>query len=220
MTFSAVILDWRGTLVTTLSWRAWVEEGLRLAGREHSAAHVEQVLQALEAVDPGEARLDAPGVDCDAELHRRTYFGVFADAGLDPEVARALYAVESDHRHNRFAGDVAGALQRLRNAGVRVAVLSDVHFDIRPAFTEAGLGGLVDAFVLSFEQGAQKPDPAVFTAALHALGAAAEDTLMVGDRSGPDGAAVECGITTLLLPPLRSVDDHRLERVLALCGCR
>ena len=218
MTLTSVIFDWRGTLVTTLSWQAWVEAALRMIGRGHSPAHVDEVLGALHAVDPGEARLDAPGVDCDAALHRKTYFGVFADAGFDQDLSEALYEVESDHRHNHFATDAAETLRQLRGDGVRVAVLSDVHFDIRPAFAEAGMEGLVDTFVLSFEQGVQKPDPAMFAAALEGLGAAAEDTLMVGDRSRPDGAAVECGITTLLLPPLRGVDDRRLHRVLQLCG--
>jgi FMN phosphatase YigB (HAD superfamily) len=58
----------------------------------------------------------------------------------------------------------------------------------------------------------------MFTRTLDALGVGPEDALMVGDRSRPDGAAVESGIPTLLLPPLESVDDHRLHLVLALCG--
>jgi FMN phosphatase YigB (HAD superfamily) len=220
VTFSAVIFDWRGTLVTTLSRQQWAEEGLRRAGRERSPARVGELLRALEASDPGGARLDGPGVDCDAEVHRRTYFEVFGEAGLASEVAEALYAVESDHSFNLFAADVAPTLRRLKESGARVAVLSDIHFDIRPAFTAAGMGGLIDAFVLSFEQGVQKPDPAIFGAALSALAADTDATLMVGDRSGPDGAAVEQGITTLLLPPLRSPDDRRLDRVLALTGSR
>jgi len=109
--FSCVIFDWRGTLVTTRSPQDWAEEALRLAGREHSAAHVEAVLRALEAVDPDEARLDGAGVDCDAAVHRQTYLGVFAHAGFDPELAEALYAVESDYRHNNFAADVPEVLQ-------------------------------------------------------------------------------------------------------------
>ena len=58
----------------------------------------------------------------------------------------------------------------------------------------------VDAYSLSFEIGAQRPDPAVFTHALTALGVTASETRMVGDRSVPDGGAVEHGITALLLP--------------------
>ena len=40
---------------------------------------------------------------------------------------------------------------------------------------------------------------------------------MVGDRSASDGGAVEAGLTTLLLPPLRDVGERRLHRVLDLC---
>lgn len=41
---------------------------------------------------------------------------------------------------------------------------------------------------------------------------------MVSDRSRPDGAAVERGTTTLLVPPLRGTGDQRLHRVVALCA--
>jgi FMN phosphatase YigB (HAD superfamily) len=58
----------------------------------------------------------------------------------------------------------------------------------------------------------------VFRRTLDALGVEPADALMVGDRSRPDGAAVESGITTLLLPPLRDVADRRLDAVLRLCG--
>lgn len=218
MTFSSVIFDWRGTLVTTLSWQQWIEQALRQIGRDHSPARVQDVESALAAIDPDEARLDAPGVDCDAQVHRRTYLQVFADAGMDLELAHALYAVESDYRHNPFATDAAETLSKIKDAGTSIAVLSDIHFDLRPAFTAAGMSGVVDAFVLSFEQGVQKPDPAMFAAALAALDADSDATLMVGDRSRPDGAAVEAGITTLLLPPLRSIHDRRLHRVATLCA--
>ena len=108
-------------------------------------------------------------------------------------------------------------LHRLHDQDVRVAVVSDIHVDLRSVFDDAGLGGLVDVFTLSFEQGCQKPDPRMFTRTLGALGVEPEQALMVGDRSRPDGAAVEAGLTTLLLPPLRDVHDRRLHRVTALC---
>ncbi len=40
---------------------------------------------------------------------------------------------------------------------------------------------------------------------------------MVGDRCWPDAAAVEQGITTLLLPPLRQVTERHLGTVLVVC---
>jgi len=72
--------------------------------------------------------------------------------------------------------------------------------------------------VLSFDQGLQKPDPALFEHALAELGTQAHETLMVGDRAGPDGSAVEQGITTLLLPPLERPEQRRLRHVLTLVG--
>jgi len=214
----AVLFDWRGTLVTTLGERDWVEQALLALGRERSRAFVDGIVAAIERANGAGDRLDGPGVDSDAALHRRTYLDVFADAGLDAELAEALYAVESDPGRNHFAVDVFDTVQALRARGIRIAVVSDIHVDLRPSFAAAGLGGLVDVFTLSFEQGVQKPDPRMFTHTLDALGVVPAEALMVGDRSRPDGAAVESGIPTLLVPPLRSVDDRRLHLVLALCG--
>ncbi|MGY2129005.1 HAD family hydrolase [Blastococcus sp. SYSU DS0617] len=216
----AVLFDWRGTLVTTLSEREWVEQALPVLGRDCSPGAVDGILTAIAEANGAEDRLDGPGVDSDAALHRRTYLEVFADAGLDAELAEALYAVESDPGRNRFAVDVEETFQALRGRGVLIAVVSDIHVDLRPAFAAAGLGGLVDVFTLSFEQGVQKPDPLMFSRTLDALQVAPPDALMVGDRSRPDGAAVESGIPTLLVPPLRDVADRRLDKVLRLCGGR
>ena len=214
----AVLFDWRGTLVVNMTDVEWVERALTALGRRADRAAVDGIVSAIERANGPENRLDAPGVDCDAALHRRTYLDVLADAGLDAELAEGLYAVESEPRNNPFAGDVAGTFAALRERGIRIAVVSDIHVDLRPAFDAAALGGVVDVFPLSFEQGVQKPDPLMFTRTLDALGLAPAEALMVGDRSRPDGAAVEQGIPTLLLPPLRSVADRRLHLVLALCG--
>lgn len=216
MAFRAVLLDWRGTLVVTGSEQDWVAEALRRAGRDPDGRAVAEVLAAIDRAG-GQDRLDGPGVDSDAAVHRATYLAVFADADLDDELAASLYEVESDLGLNPFADDVGPVLRRLHDQGVRLAVVSDIHVDVRPAFDDAGLGGLVDVFTLSFEQGCQKPDPRMFTRTLTALDVGPEQALMVGDRSRPDGAAVDAGLTTLLLPPLRGVDDRRLHHVTALC---
>ena len=220
VSFRAVILDWRGTLATTLTDEAWARAALTRLRRNVSPAQVEAVCLAMRAASGHEDRLDGPGIDADAVRHRQTLMEVFADAGFDDDLAEALYAVESDANYNPFALDVADTLRTLKQRGYRIAILSDIHFDLRPAFDADGMAGLVDVFMLSFEHGLQKPDPQIFTRALGALGVEADQALMVGDRSGPDGAAMEHGITTLLLPPLRTVSDRRLHHLLALCGGR
>lgn len=130
-----MIFDWRGTLATTLSGDEWVREALRSLGRPAEPTDVE----AVSAANGDENRLDGPGVDSDAGLHRRTFLSVFADAGLDDELAQALYAVESDLRYNPFADDVTDTLTELHRRGLRLGVVSDIHVDLRPAFASAGL---------------------------------------------------------------------------------
>jgi len=161
-------------------------------------------------------RLNTAGIDTDVSLHRRIYLEVLNDLGIDKELASHMYASESDWRQNPFAHDAARVIRTLHSSGVLVGVVSDIHFDIRPAFKSLGVSDAVHAYSLSFEIGAQKPDRAIFNHALTALDVAASETVMVGDRSVPDGGAVECGITALLLPPLTSPDDQRLDAVLQL----
>ena len=73
------------------------------------------------------------------------------------------------------------ALGRLRDAGVRLAVVS--NSDGRAA-TALAAGGLLDLFefvIDSGEVGVEKPDPRIFRIALDRLGLQASDVLYVGD---------------------------------------
>ncbi len=127
-------------------------------------------------------------MDTDAGMHRRTFMTGLADAGPDRDLAEALYEVEFDPWYNPLAEDVLPTLTALHRAGSRLAVVSDIHFDMRPAVAAAGFRELVDVFTLSFEQGVQKPDPLMFTRTLDALEVHPGEVLMVGERSHPDGA--------------------------------
>jgi len=213
MEFRGVLFDWRGTLAVSPTDEEWAAAALRRLGRPADAETVGQLARRLAQVA---RELDGPGVDSDADLHRRTYLHVLRGLGLDADLVAALYEVESDPAYNVFAEDAAGTVTALRDAGLRIGVISDIHVDIRPAFTGAGIP--VDAFTLSFEQGVQKPAPEMFARTLGELGLEPHEALMVGDRSRPDGAAVELGIATLLLPPLTHPSDRRLHLVTALCA--
>lgn len=212
MAFRGVLFDWRGTLVLSPTFDRWAGEALRRLDRPEDAAGLASRLAEVAG------DLDGPGVDTDAALHRDTYVRVLTGLGLDADLVAALYEVECDAAWNVFAEDAAVVLHALHDAGLRIAVVSDIHVDVRPAFAAAGLADVVDVFTLSFEQGVQKPDPAMFTRTLAALGLGPHEALMVGDRSRPDGAAVELGIATLLLPPLEHASERRLHHVVALCG--
>lgn len=219
MPVDAVLFDWRGTLVVTMPMSGWVKRALQQTCRDSSAdavARIEAVL--LAAVEHPDVQDSWERVDESARVHRQTYDRLFRVAGLDDDLAEALYSVESNPVYNRFADDVADTLRALQSASVRVAIVSDIHFDLRPVFADAGLGDLVDRFILSFEHGVQKPNPQLFRVALDALGVAPAHALMVGDRASHDGAAVELGIPTILIPPLTATSQRRLSVVLRTCG--
>ena len=155
-----VIFDWRGTLVVTPSEVEWCRLALARLGRPaDDAAATTLLAQILDA--PAVERLWAAGVDASVTVHRDAYFQVFADAGLDLDLAGVLYELESDAGLNPFADDVEATLATIKGAGLHIAILSDIHFDIRPAFVDAGLYAFVDTFALSFERGLMKPDPAL-----------------------------------------------------------
>jgi HAD superfamily hydrolase (TIGR01549 family) len=215
----AVLFDWRGTLVVTAPLSAWVEQALQRVGRDSSADEVDGIEAALvAAMEHPDLQQAWDRADESAWVHRETYARLFRVAGLDDDLAEALYAVESNPAYNPFADDVADTLKSLQVAGVRVGIVSDIHFDLRPVFAEAGLADLVDCFVLSFEQGVQKPNPQIFRVALDRLDVEPPDALMVGDRASHDGAAVNLGIPTVLVPELTATPQRRLAVVLRACG--
>ncbi|MDX3074161.1 HAD-IA family hydrolase [Streptomyces sp. MI02-7b] len=225
--FKAVLLDWVGTLIVP-KWgpartgprgASWIRHSLRRLGRDSSEAEVQRVSAALSAAGklPHVVRGWA-GADLSAAAHRDSYDRWIDAAGADSVLAEEMYTALSDAAGNAFAADVPPTLAAFKAAGLKVAIVSDIHVDIRPAFLERGLDVYVDEFVLSFEHGVSKPDPAIFRVALSRLGVRPEEALMVGDRSSHDGAAVEAGIPTLLVPPLTTVTEERLHLALAACG--
>ncbi|MFF5207303.1 HAD family hydrolase [Streptosporangium sp. NPDC000396] len=218
--FKGVLLDWRGTLAMPPLYRQWVKTALDRLGRQTTTEAIDAVLTSLRAAD--RSALDTSYIDTGTAVHRSAYYEWFRAAGLDEPLADSLYAVESDASMNHFAEDAELLLATLHEAGVRIGIVSDIHFDIRPCFADRRTtrgtrwSEFIHTWVLSYELGIAKPDPSVFAVALERLGFTAEEVLMVGDRAGWDGAAAEVGITTLLLPQLRAVSERRLHRVLDL----
>jgi putative hydrolase of the HAD superfamily len=97
-----------------------------------------------------------------------------------------------------------------------MALVSDFHVDLRPHLAANGI--VLDAYVISFERGFQKPDPRMFTTALEELGVETNDALMVGDRVTQDGGAARVGIDTLILPNAPASGPRGLDVVLGVLG--
>ncbi|MFD3620769.1 HAD family hydrolase [Streptomyces sp. NPDC058676] len=229
---AAVLFDFSGTLFRIESAESWLRAVLAETELSLDEPKLLQKAQALERVGalpggthPVEAVPDGlahlwESRDKSAELHRAAYTGVARQVPLpDPALYDALY-----DRHMTPAAwspyaDAAEVLRALRERGIGVGVVSNIGWDLRPVFREHGLDSCVDAYVLSYEHGIQKPDPRLFATACAALGVEPQDTLMVGDDRRADGgaAALGCGVHFVDHLPVTERPDG-LRPVLDLVG--
>jgi HAD superfamily hydrolase (TIGR01509 family) len=213
----AVLFDWRGTLVHDPAPSWWIERAFITMGRSPPRQVITDLAERIDVASRSPEFLAAGAtIDCDPVGHRATTLKMFRSAGMDTELAEALYGLDFDPECHPIYPDVAEVLRNLHDTGCRIAIVSDSHFDLRPEFDHLGLGSVIDEYVLSFEHGVQKPDPRIFEIALRRLCVEADEALMVGDRPSHDGGGVAAGITTLLLPTLTELQPRGLDLVLTL----
>ena len=82
--------------------------------------------------------------------------------------------------------EVAGTMEVLRGAGVRVGVCSNWGWELDGFLRQVGLLDLVDVAVTSARAGARKPHPHMYGHTAAALGVAPAEVVFVGDSWGPD----------------------------------
>jgi putative hydrolase of the HAD superfamily len=130
--------------------------------------------------------------------------------GLDPTVSEERVAAALASRRRRFEhGLVAvepailAALDRLRAAGIRTALVSDAGFDDVESWPASPLRSRLDAVVFSCEVGVRKPDRRIYERALAAVGARAPDALFVGDGGSDElRGARAAGMSSILVTRL------------------
>ncbi|MGC0405485.1 HAD superfamily hydrolase (TIGR01509 family) [Streptomyces sp. SAI-126] len=203
---AAVLFDFSGTLFRIESTESWLRAVLDEAGLALTEAELTRAVRELESVGalPGGVapRVSMPeelaavwGVrDESAELHRAAYTGLSRLVPLpDPALHDALYDRHMLPDAWEPYPDAAEVLHALRERGIKVGVVSNIGWDLRPVFRAHGLDPYVDVYVLSYEHGIQKPDPRLFKTACTALGSEPGDVLMVGDDRRADGGAAALG---------------------------
>jgi FMN phosphatase YigB (HAD superfamily) len=154
--------------------------------------------------------------DLGSDAHRAAYVALMSTVPAPAGLASAVYdrilvadgwIAYSDTHHS---------VQTLTDVGVKVGLVSNVGYDLRPILAAHGMDELARHATLSFEHGVAKPSPEIFRRALASLDAKAANTLMVGDHPAADGGAAALGIRTLILPMSPAGGRHGLERVLEL----
>ncbi|MET0453266.1 MAG: HAD family hydrolase [Mycobacterium sp.] len=213
-TTRAVLFDFSGTLFRLEEDDSWFS-GMEVDERQVDGHVQAELMRRLTAptgrsVDMDEQTYRAwVSRDLAPHLHREAYLHVLRESGLADHHAEMLYDRVVNPASWTPYPDTAEVLARLHARGVKTAVVSNIAFDVRPAFEAIGASADVDEFVLSFEVGAVKPQPEIFRTALSRLGANPEDALMVGDSEEADGAARDVGCRFALVDPLPT--DERPE---------
>lgn len=218
----AVLFDFRGTLFGDEDDLTWIKRSAAGIGRSLTEDEITDIIDRLAQAE-ADPEISAALARCDTslEVHRTANMKWFSAARIDDELALAIWAHDGEPAATFAFPDSAPVMGALAAHDIPMVVVSDIHYDIRDHFRRHDLDRYVEAYVLSFEHGCQKPDAEMFTRALDALAVTADRALMVGDTPGHDGGAAHVGIQTYILPgPFRS--GHRgsrgLDAVLRLAG--
>jgi HAD superfamily hydrolase (TIGR01509 family) len=188
-----VLFDFGGTLDSDgVAWKErfhtlYGAEGLDLSAEAFAPAFYaadDALIGALAPTTGLKETVDALAANLEAELARR---GAGQD-GID--IARGRRVA------SRFLSEMSAVFARNRpvlealRERYRLGVVSNFYGNLEAACDSAGLAPLFGVMADSQRVGAEKPEPAIFHAALSALNATPETTVMVGDslRRDREGA--------------------------------
>jgi putative hydrolase of the HAD superfamily len=217
--FEAVLFDAGDTLIRlTGSGTELLHDAAASLERSLDPAAVSRVWQRVLDRSSTAEEL-AKGRDLSTDRHRAVWTELYTAAGceeLAPGLSQRLYERTVAAESWEAYPDTVPTLDAVRARGLRVAVVSDTGFDLRPAMDRLGLTPYLDAVVMSYQQGVCKPAAAVFRTACDRLGVRPERALMVGDNPLTDSGAVTAGLYAFLLPAAPEAGPRGLGHVLSL----
>lgn len=222
--FDTVLLDWMLTLAHYPTAREHLVRALRQLKRSQDPEEIgEAVVKIREARNHPDAIAASAIEDSSCEAHAYSELLVYEKAGLDDELAEAMYGMLGTPDFHLPYPDSKSVLETLKVAGYGIGIVSDIHTDLRMHAKAFGWADLIDSWSLSWEQGIQKPNLQMFQSAIDQLGCDPARTVMVGDRGAVDGAAAELGIVCLILPAVNfehPYESRGLSLLLDSVGCQ
>lgn len=193
------LIDLYDTLVSS-DWERWRRELSGMAGI--SLERLDEAFHETRA-----ARNTGAYPDLEASTR-----AVIRAAGLSEDDGTVRRWVEMDARFMRTGvrpyPDSLPTVRAIRQGGASAVLVSNCGPDTRLLVERLHLEAEFDALILSFEIGARKPDPAIYRAALTAVGAQASDAVFIDDQTAYCDGARDLGIDTRLI--MRS-DAHPAE---------
>ena len=176
-----VLFDFGGTLNSDgVAWKERFHALYRAEGLDLSA---EAFAPAFYAADDALVGVLASATGLEETVHALA-------AGLEAELARRGFVADEargERVASRFLSDMSAAFARngpvLETLGerYRLGVVSNFYGNLEAACASSGLARHFGVMTDSQRIGAEKPEPAIFRAALAALDAAPETAVMVGD---------------------------------------
>jgi putative hydrolase of the HAD superfamily len=207
--FRGVLLDLFGTLVPARPRRA-------------RSPHLHEMARIL-GIDPRRFEDDWSGSFEQRVLGRlgplpETIRQLAARQGADPSEEVLERAVDARLAFTRGSLDACGpvlpALDALRAAGVRLAVVSDASEEAALLWPTSALGARIPVATFSCREGFCKPDPRIYARTLERLGLRAEECAFVGDGGSRElTGATAVGLTAFLyrFPEDLGGEDPRYE---------
>jgi putative hydrolase of the HAD superfamily len=213
------------------AWRRWFG-GPRFVATIHTHLPGLRLDDADRAFDTGMRYLDERHgrplhtVEEEQELFTGFYRIVLKTLGVqDPPSAllQELVEGEDDEVGMEPFPDVASVLQRLRDRGLRLGVLTENWPSVETACQRLGLRPLFDAFVISAQEARLKDDPELFAIAAASMDLPVEQILFVDDwpphvqtaiAVGFKGAVLDRNAEAPATPGLTYLTDlHDVERL-------
>ncbi|HVA81597.1 MAG TPA: HAD-IA family hydrolase, partial [Candidatus Binataceae bacterium] len=147
----------------------------------------------------------------------------FAGLGEFPDFDRffdALFAYFADPGNWQADPDAIAMLGMLKQAGLKLGVISNFDYRLYRLLAGLGFGGLFDSITISSEAGYAKPRREIFAAALARHGIAAAAAMHVGDSLHHDfEPARALGFSAVLIDPVMpspELEDPRAAKINSL----
>ena len=191
MTPDAVLID----LYDTLVWSDWPRWQRALAGR--LGVDGQALVRAFDETRPARSVGTFPDHDGDiAALLRALRIEPAPDLVRDVRALEERELMSDIHLYE----DSLPAVRGLHERGVRTALVSNCSHNTRAVVRRLGLDEEFDAVILSFEVGAQKPQPEIYRTALERLGVAdPSHAVFVDDQTDYCDGAAAIGMDTRLM---------------------
>lgn len=174
----------------------------------------------VDSVKSGEGRLWSVSPERSRAFWDVVYRSFLEDLGVDDDhgpLVERLFDRFTDLASYRLHPDVIPTLDRLREAGLELGVVSNFEEWLERLLEQLRVSGYFPVRVISGIEGVEKPDPEIFRIALDRMGVAAAESVYVGDHPWFDvEAAREVGMLPVLIDRRGAYPDADSLRITSL----